>query len=168
MKCPWRSLAESLWGLGLRQGQWAQGCSAWPDSMEKGLAFYATHTQRDWHTGTSSKEGKQKEGVKTPEVIILRSSGLADTQPAKIMEMHVASLVTEQHLLVPPWTPCGHRTGKGQFSFQPQRKEKPKNVQTTAQLHSSDMLAKQCSKFSKWGFLRPTWLRTPGCLALSE
>ena len=31
----------------------------------------------------------------------------------------------------------GHRTGKGQFSFQSQRKAMP-NVQTTAQLYSSD------------------------------
>ena len=31
----------------------------------------------------------------------------------------------------------GHRTGKGQFSFQSQRKAMPKNAQTTAQLHSS-------------------------------
>ena len=31
----------------------------------------------------------------------------------------------------------GHRTGKGQFSFQSQRKVIPKNAQTTAQLHSS-------------------------------
>ena len=30
----------------------------------------------------------------------------------------------------------GHRTGKGQFSFQSQRKAMPKNVQTTAQLYS--------------------------------
>ena len=30
----------------------------------------------------------------------------------------------------------GHKTGKGQFSFQSQRKAMPKNVQTTAQLHS--------------------------------
>ena len=30
----------------------------------------------------------------------------------------------------------GHRTGKGQFSFQSQRKAMPKNAQTTAQLHS--------------------------------
>ena len=30
----------------------------------------------------------------------------------------------------------GHSTGKGQFSFQPQRKVMPKNVQTTIQLHS--------------------------------
>ena len=36
----------------------------------------------------------------------------------------------------------GHRTGKGQFSFQSQRKEMLKNVQTTAQLHSSHTLAK--------------------------
>ena len=34
----------------------------------------------------------------------------------------------------------GHRTGKGKFSFQSQRKAKPKNAQTTAQLHSSHML----------------------------
>ena len=31
----------------------------------------------------------------------------------------------------------GHGTGKGQFSFQSQRKPMPKNVQTTAQLDSS-------------------------------
>ena len=36
----------------------------------------------------------------------------------------------------------GHRTGKGQFSFQSQRKAMPKNVQTTAQLRSSHTLAK--------------------------
>ena len=33
-------------------------------------------------------------------------------------------------------------TGKGQFSFQSQRKAVPKNAQTTAQLHSSHMLVK--------------------------
>ena len=43
----------------------------------------------------------------------------------------------------------GHRTGKGQFSSQSQRKAMPKNVQTTAQLHSSHTLTKQCSKFFK-------------------
>ena len=36
----------------------------------------------------------------------------------------------------------GHRNGKGQFSFQPQRRVMPKNVQSTAQLHSFHMLAK--------------------------
>jgi len=32
--------------------------------------------------------------------------------------------------------------GKGQFSFQSQRKEMPKNAQNTAQLHSSHTLVK--------------------------
>ena len=59
----------------------------------------------------------------------------------------------------------GHRTGKGHFSFQSQRKAldllknlkaRPKNAQNTVQLHSSHMLAKWCSKFSKQGF-NSTW-----------
>ena len=37
---------------------------------------------------------------------------------------------------------CGHWTGKGQFSFQSQRKAMPKNAQTITQLHSSHMLVK--------------------------
>ena len=36
----------------------------------------------------------------------------------------------------------GHRTGKGQFSFQSQRKAMQRAAKTTAQLHSSHMLAK--------------------------
>ena len=39
----------------------------------------------------------------------------------------------------------GHRTGKGQFSFQPQRKAMPKNAQTTAVAlisHSSKVMLK--------------------------
>ena len=36
----------------------------------------------------------------------------------------------------------GHGTGKGQFSFQSQRKAMLKNAQTTTQLHSSHMLVK--------------------------
>ena len=35
----------------------------------------------------------------------------------------------------------GHRIWEGQFSLHSQRKAMPKNVQTTAQLHSSHMLA---------------------------
>ena len=50
----------------------------------------------------------------------------------------------------------GHRTGKGQFSFQFQRKAMPKNAQTITQLHSFHMLVKECSKFSKPGFSN-TW-----------
>ena len=49
-----------------------------------------------------------------------------------------------------------HRTGKGQFSFQSQRNVVPKNAQTTAKLHSSHMLVKKFSKFSK-PCLNSTW-----------
>ena len=51
----------------------------------------------------------------------------------------------------------GYRTGKGQFSFQFQRKAMLKNVQTITQLPSSHKLAKKCSKFSKPGF-NSTWI----------
>ena len=45
----------------------------------------------------------------------------------------------------------GHRTGKGQFSFQSQR-AMPKNVQICAQLCSFHILGRQCSKSFKLGF----------------
>ena len=51
----------------------------------------------------------------------------------------------------------GPRTGKGQFSFQSQRKVMPKNAQTTTQLHSSHTLAKKWSKFSRPDF-NSTWI----------
>ena len=46
----------------------------------------------------------------------------------------------------------GHRTGKGQFSFQSQRRAMSKNVQTTVQLQSFHVLARLCSKSFKLGF----------------
>ena len=46
----------------------------------------------------------------------------------------------------------GHRTGKGHFSFQSQRRLMPKNVQTTVQLHLFHMLARSRSKSFKLGF----------------
>ena len=41
----------------------------------------------------------------------------------------------------------GRRTGKGQFSFQSQRKAIPKNAQTTAQLHSSHVLQARLQQY---------------------
>ena len=46
----------------------------------------------------------------------------------------------------------GHRTRKGQYLFQSQRKTMPKNAQTAAQLHSSHMLAKKFFKILQ-GFI---------------
>ena len=48
----------------------------------------------------------------------------------------------------------GHRTGKGPFSFQSQRRAMPKDVQTTVQLCSFYMLIRLCSKSFKLGFSR--------------
>ena len=48
----------------------------------------------------------------------------------------------------------GHRPGKGQFSFQSQRKAMPKNVQTIAQLHSSHNASKVMLRIFQLGFNR--------------
>ena len=45
-----------------------------------------------------------------------------------------------------------HKTGKGQFSFQFQRKGMPKNVQATTQLYSFNILARSCSKSFELAF----------------
>ena len=50
----------------------------------------------------------------------------------------------------------GYRTGRGQFSFQSQRKVMPNNFQTTIQLHSFHMLARECSNPFRSGF-NSTW-----------
>ena len=54
----------------------------------------------------------------------------------------------------------GHRTGKGQFSFQSQRKAIPKNAQTTAQLRSSHTMATHSSTLA-W---KIPWAEEPGRL----
>ena len=46
----------------------------------------------------------------------------------------------------------GYKTGKGQFSFQYQRRAMPENVQTAVQLCSFHMLVNLCSKFFKLDF----------------
>ena len=50
----------------------------------------------------------------------------------------------------------GHRIGKGQFSFQSQRKAMPNNVQIILKWHSFHMIRRLCSKSSKIIF-SSTW-----------
>ena len=52
----------------------------------------------------------------------------------------------------------GHRTGKGQFSFQSQRRAMPKNVQITIQLLSFHTLVRLCPKYFKLG-LSSMWTK---------
>ena len=56
----------------------------------------------------------------------------------------------------------GHRTGKGQFSFQSQRKAMPKNAQTIAQLHSSHTIA--MAPHSSTLAWKIPWTEEPGTL----
>ena len=71
-----------------------------------------------------------------------RASG-GDTIPLEVFQILKDDVVKVLHSICQQIgrLSSGHRTGKGQFSFQSQRKAMPKNAQTTAQLHSSHTLA---------------------------
>ena len=70
-----------------------------------------------------------------------KASG-GDRIPSKLLQILNDDAVKVRHSICQQKLSSGHRTGKGQFSFQSQRKAMPKNVQTTAQLHSSHTLVK--------------------------
>ena len=70
-----------------------------------------------------------------------KASG-GDGIPVELFQILKDDAVKVLHSIWQIWKlSSGHRTGKGQFSFQSQRRATPKNVQTTAQLHSSHTLA---------------------------
>ena len=70
-----------------------------------------------------------------------KTSG-GDGIPAEIFQILKDDAVKVLHSISFGKLNSSHRTGKGQFSFQSQRKVMAKNVQTTAQLHSSHTLVK--------------------------
>jgi len=91
----------------------------------------------------------------------LALGSITTNKAREVMEFQLSSFKSWKMMLWKCCTPyvskfgklsSGQRTGKGQIAFQSQRKAMPKNAQTTAQLHSSHTLAKQCSKFFKPGF----------------
>ena len=81
--------------------------------------------------------------VKWAFITINKASG-GDGIPAELFQILKDDAVNVLHSICQQFgkLSSGHRTGKGQFSLQSLRKAMPKNVQTTAQLHSSHMLAK--------------------------
>ena len=81
-----------------------------------------------------------------------KASG-GDGIPVELFQIPKDDAVTVLHSICSKFgkLSSGHRTGKGQFSFQSQRKGMPKNVQTTAQLHFY-MPVRECSKSFKLGF----------------
>ena len=72
-----------------------------------------------------------------------KASG-GDGIPLELFQMLKDDVVKVLHSYVSTFVELssGNRTGKGQFTFQSQRRAIPKNVQTTAHLHSFPMLAK--------------------------
>ena len=70
-----------------------------------------------------------------------KASG-GDGIPVELFEILKDDAVSVQYASKFGKLSSGHRTGKGQFSYQSQRKAMPKNDQTTAQLHSSHTLVK--------------------------
>ena len=82
--------------------------------------------------------------------ITMNKGSRGDGIPAELFQVLKDDAVKVLHSIgkqiwkTPQWSfgklPSGRRTGKGEFSFQ--RKAMPKNVQTTAQLHSSQTLAR--------------------------
>ena len=65
-----------------------------------------------------------------------------DGIPVELFQILKDDAVRVLHSVCQQKLSSGHRTGKGQFSFQSQRKAMLKNVQTMAQLYSSHMLVK--------------------------
>ena len=76
--------------------------------------------------------------------ITMNKASGGDGIPVKLFQILKDDAVKVLHSLMPAnlENSSGHRTGKGQFSLQSQRKAVPKNAQTTAQLHSSHTPAK--------------------------
>ena len=78
------------------------------------------------------------------ESITMNKASGGDGIPVELFQILKDDAVKVLHSIRQPiWkTQQWPQTGKGQFSFQSQRKAMPKNVQTTAQLHSSHTPAK--------------------------
>ena len=78
------------------------------------------------------------------ESITMNKASGSDGIPVELFQILKDDAVKVLHSMASKFgkLSSGHRTGKGQFSFQSQRKAMPKNSQTTAQLHSSHTLLK--------------------------
>ena len=84
------------------------------------------------------------EGERASGSITTNKASGGDRIPVELFQILKDNAVkVQQSICQQIWkTQQWHRTGKGQFSFQSQRKAMPKNVQTASQLCSSHTLAK--------------------------
>ena len=107
-------------------------------------------SDRMWSTGKGNVKPFQYSCLENPMNSMNRQNGISVELFQILKDVAVKGLhsVYQQIWKTQQWP----GTGKGQFSFQSQRKAVPKNAQTTAQLNSSHMLVKHCSNFSKPSF----------------
>ena len=104
---------------------------------------------RMWSTGEGNGKPLQYSCLENPMNSMNRQNGI----PVELFQILKDAVKVLHSVYQQIWkTQQWPGTGKCQFSFQSQRKAVPKNAQTTAQLNSSHMLVKQCSKFSKPSF----------------
>ena len=82
--------------------------------------------------------------IRTIESITRNKASGGDGIPVELFQILKDDAVKVLHSICQQiWkTQRWHRTGKGWFSFQSQRKALPENAQTTAQWHSSHTLVK--------------------------
>ena len=99
-------------------------------------------------------------------VLLLRSFGMSkfpSNHPRPVYQLYQSCLesalpwIDYVDILASKSLPSLAPTGKGQFSFQSQRRAVPNNIQTTIQLCSSCTLVRLCSKSFKLGF-SSTWI----------
>ena len=101
------------------------------------LSWWCDHSSRARHPGMWSQ-------VALESITMNKASG-GDGIPVELFQILKDDAVEKcctQYVSKFGKLSSGHRTGKGHFSFQFQRKAMPKNAQTTAQVHSSHMLVK--------------------------
>ena len=84
--------------------------------------------------------------------ITMNKASRDDEIPAELFQILKNVKVCTQYASKFGKLSSGHRTGKGQFSFQPQRRAVPKYVQITLVLCSLSILVRLHSKSSKLGF----------------
>ena len=152
----------------LQENQRYQGNISCKDELDKGQKWYGPNRAEDikktWQEYTEELYKKdlhdpdKHDGVIThlePDILecevkwalgnlIMDRASKSDGIPAELFQILKDDAVKVLHSICQQiWKlSSGHRTGKGQCSFQSQRQAMPKNAQTTAQLHSSHMLVK--------------------------
>ena len=101
-------------------------------------------------------------------IIITNKASGGDGIPVELFQILKDDVVKVLHSICSKFGKLisGHRTGKGQFSFQSQRKAMPKNAQTTTQLHASHTLATEKAMAPHSSILawKTPWTEEPGRL----